>query len=380
MNNSILIITGENSGERYGADLVRQFKKINPNYSFSGIGGNSMKAEGVKLLYSIEEMNLVGIVEIITHLPHLKKIYNSIIREAQINKPKAIVFIDSPDFNLRLAKRIKKFRIPILYYISPTVWAWRQIRLKTIKKTVDKMLLIFPFEKEIYEKNKIPYVYVGHPLIEKVKVSFSQDEFFKKYNLNPQKELITILPGSREIEIKHHMPVLIEAIQKLKKRYSVHFIILKAENIELNHIKKYIPDDLKNIPIISNHHYEAIASSILSLASCGTANLESSLLGTPFISFYYLSPLTYKIGINFIKINHYSIVNILAGKTIIPELIQNNFTSDNIYKETVKIMESKEIRNQMKKNFISITRSLGKKSASQNAALELNQMITKNID
>ncbi len=379
MNNSILIITGENSGERYGADLVRQFKKINPNYSFSGIGGNSMKAEGVKLLYSIKEMNLVGIIEILTHLPRLKKIYNTVIKEAQSNKPDAVVFIDSPDFNLRLAKKIKKFRIPILYYISPTVWAWRQNRLKTIKKTVDQMLLVFPFEKEIYEKNNIPYVYVGHPLVENVRVSFSKNEFFKKYNLNPQKELITILPGSREIEIKHHMPVLAKALKKIKKEYPVHFVILKAENIESNLIKNSIPEDLKDIPIISNHHYEAISSSILALSSCGTANLESSLLGTPFISFYYLSPLTYKIGINFIKINHYSIVNILAGKTIIPELIQNNFTSDSLYKETVKIMEAKEIRNQMKKHFDLITNSLGEKSASKNAALELNRLIKKRI-
>ena len=213
---SILIVAGENSGEKYGADLVHQFKKLHPSLSFFGIGGKHMEREGVNLLFPVGELAVVGVFEIISHLPRIKKIFNKIKREVKRQKPAAAVLIDSPDFNLRLAKKLKKLSIPVLYYISPTVWVWRKGRLKTIKKTVDKMMLIFPFEEKIYEDYGIPAVYVGHPLRERVRASLTKNEFLEKYGLSAQKKLISLLPGSRQSELKYHLPVLAEALEKIK--------------------------------------------------------------------------------------------------------------------------------------------------------------------
>ncbi|KKN17240.1 hypothetical protein LCGC14_0967860 [marine sediment metagenome] len=377
---SILIIAGENSGEKYGADLVHQFKKLHPSLSFFGIGGKHMEREGVNLLFPVEELAVVGVFEIISHLPRIKKIFNKIKREIKRQKPSAAVLIDSPDFNLRLAKKLKKLSIPVLYYISPTVWAWRKGRLKTIKKTVDKMMLIFPFEEKIYEDYGIPAVYVGHPLKERVKTSLTKNEFLEKHGLSGQKKLISLLPGSRRSELKYHIPVLAEAMDRIKSEWDTQFVLLLAENLEKNFLLSLIPPWLKGLKILSEDHYEAIASSDLVLSACGTANLEAALLETPLVSFYRISPLTYFFGHRLATIKNFSIVNILAGERIIPELIQRDFTPQNIFEEIKKIFDSEEQRSGMITQFRRIKKLLGDKTAPQNAAQELGKLIKQKQD
>ncbi len=372
---SILIVAGENSGEKYGADLVHQFKKLHPSLSFFGIGGKHMEREGVNLLFPVEELAVVGVFEIISHLPRIKKIFNKIKREIKHQKPTAAVLIDSPDFNLRLAKKLKKLSIPILYYISPTVWAWRKGRLKTIKKTVDKMMLIFPFEEKIYEDYGIPAVYVGHPLKDRVKASLTKGEFLEKHGLSAQKKLISLLPGSRRSELKYHMPVLAEAMERIKSEWDTQFVLLLAESLEKNFLLSLIPPSLKGLKVLDEDHYEAIASSELVLSACGTANLEAALLETPLVSFYRISPLTYFFGHRLATIKNFSIVNILAGERIIPELIQRDFTPQNILEETKKIFDSEDIRSEMIARFRRIKKILGEKTAPKNAAQELEKLI-----
>lgn len=375
MTNAILIIAGENSGEKYGADLVHQFKKIQPSMSFFGIGGKHMEAEGVNLLFSIEELSVVGGIEVISHIPRIKKIFNRIKKEINHQKPIASVLIDSPDFNLRLAKKLKKLSIPVLYYISPTVWAWRKKRLNTIKKTVERMMLIFPFEEKIYKEHGISAIYVGHPLKERTRISLSKAEFFEKYGLDPQKRLITLLPGSRKSEIKYHMPVLLEAAKKIKKEYAAQFVLVLAESLDANFLTNFIPSNFNDLKVISEDNHEAIASSDLALSACGTANLEAALLKTPLITFYRIFPLTYLFGVRFIKIKNYSIVNILAGKRIVPELIQQRFSPENIFDESKKILDSEKVRSDMKAHSRKIKELLGEEIASQNAAKELEKII-----
>jgi len=372
---SILIIAGENSGEKYGADLVRQFKKLHPSLSFFGIGGTHMEREGVRLLFPVEELAVVGVFEIISHLLRIKKIFNKIKREIKHRKPSAAVLIDSPDFNLRLAKKLKRQSIPVLYYISPTVWAWRKGRLRTIKKTVDKMMLIFPFEEKIYEDYGIPAVYVGHPLKDRIKASLTKNEFLENYGLDPQKKLISLLPGSRRSELKYHMPILAKALERIKSEWDMQFVLLQAENLEKNFLLNLIPSWLKGLKILGEDHYEAIASSDLVLSACGTANLETALLETPLVSFYRISPLTYLFLHRLAAIKNFSIVNILARERIIPELIQRDFTPQNIFEETKKILNSEEQRSEMLAQFRRIKKILGEKNAPQNAAIELEKLI-----
>ena len=377
---SLLIVAGENSGEKYGADLVHQFKKLHPSLSFFGIGGKHMEREGVRLLFLVDELAVVGVFEIISHIPRIKKIFNKIKREIKHQKPSAAVLIDSPDFNLRLAKKLKKLSIPILYYISPTVWAWRKGRLKTIKKTVDKMMLIFPFEEKIYRDYGIPAVYVGHPLKDRVRTFLTKNEFFEKHGLEPQKKLISLLPGSRRSELKYHMPVLAEALERIESEWNTQFVLLLAESLEKNFLLDLIPPKLKGLKILSEDHYEAIASSDLVLSACGTANLEAALLETPLVSFYRISPLTYLFVHRLAAIKNFSIVNILAEERIIPELIQRDFTAQNIFEEAKKIFNSEEQRSEMISQFRNIKRLLGDKTAPQNAAQELEKMIKQKQD
>ena len=374
MTHSILIVAGENSGEKCGASLIREFKKKYPLTQFFGIGGLEMEDEGVDLLYSIQDLSHVGVFEILSHLPRLKGILRSIKREVERRKPAAAVLIDSPDFNLRLVKSIKKLGIPVLYYISPTVWAWRKGRLKTIKKYVDKMLLIFPFEAKIYQQNEIPAEYVGHPLLERMNLSLAREEFLQKYNLSPDKKTICLLPGSRKSEINYHMPILIPAVQMIEEEGGIQFVLPLAENLDDEDLRSFIPAENDRIKILTKDRLEGMAYSDLILSSCGTANLEAALLGVPFIAYYRISPLTYNLGIPFVRTRTYSIVNILAGSKIVPELIQRGFTPDNIVNETSKILQSEEIRARMKEQFQNVRLSLGERKASQNAAQELEKL------
>lgn len=374
MTHSILIVAGENSGEKCGASLIREFKKKYPLTQFFGIGGLEMEDEGVDLLYSIQDLSHVGVFEILSHLPRLKGILRSIKREVERRKPAAAVLIDSPDFNLRLVKSIKKLGIPVLYYISPTVWAWRKGRLKTIKKYVDKMLLIFPFEAKIYQQNEIPAEYVGHPLLERMNLSLAREEFLQKYNLSPDKKTICLLPGSRKSEINYHMPILTPAVQMIEAEGGIQFVLPLAENLDVEDLRSFIPAENDRIKILTKDRLEGMAYSDLILSSCGTANLEAALLGVPFIAYYRISPLTYNLGIPFVRTRTYSIVNILAGSKIVPELIQRGFTPDNIVNETSKILQSEEIRARMKEQFQNVRLSLGERKASQNAAHELEKL------
>lgn len=375
MTGPFLIIAGENSGEKYGARIIHEFRKLHPSATFFGIGGKEMEKEGVELLFSIKELALVGAFEVIAHLPRLRRIFSHLKKEIARREPVASVLVDSPDFNLRLAKVLKKKSIPVLYYISPTVWAWRKGRLKTIKNAVDKMMLIFPFEEKMYREHQIPAVYVGHPLREILKLALPKKEFLKKHNLDPSKKAITFLPGSRRSELTFHMPVIVKAIKRIQEEFDTQFLLLKAENIDDQLISGFISSSMDKIKILAEDKYEAMASSDIILAACGTANLEAALLEIPLISFYRIQPLTYLLGRPFVHIRNYSIVNILAGRRIVPELIQRDFTPQNIYWETKRILCSAEKRMEMIKDFQSIKKILGDRMASQNAAQELGKLI-----
>jgi lipid-A-disaccharide synthase len=376
LTRSILLVAGENSGEKCGAGLIREFNKKYPSFEFFGIGGSQMEETGVDLIYSIRDLSHVGIFEILSHLPRLKRILNNIKQEVAKRKPEAAVLIDSPDFNLRLVKSIKRLGIPVLYYISPTVWAWRKGRLKTIKKYVDKMLLIFPFEEKIYQESGIPAKYVGHPLLERMNLSLTMEKFFQKHNLSLDKKTICLLPGSRKSEINSHMPILYPAVEKISEEEEIQFVLPLAENLDIQDLRNSFAAENDLLKILTEDRLEGMAYSDLILSSCGTANLEAAFLQIPFIAFYRISPLTYRLGIPFVRTRIYSIVNILADSKIVPELIQKEFTSDNLVKETQRILQSEKTREQMKEQFREIRQSLGEQKASQNAALELEKMLS----
>jgi lipid-A-disaccharide synthase len=372
---SILIVAGENSGDRHGADVVREFKRRHADSSFFGVGGERLTREGVEICCSSKELSAVGIFEVVARLPQIHRVFTRLEKEVQARRPAAAVLIDSPDFNLRLAKKMHKAGIPVLYYISPTVWAWRSGRLKTIREVVARMCLIFPFEKQLYDESGIPAVFVGHPLKGTVRAGLNRDDFLSKYSLPREGHLITLLPGSRRSELKNHLPVLVAAARGLRKEIPVHFLLVLADGIDRGYLHRFLPRQEPGFDVLTEDGYDAIAHADLVLSSCGTANLETALLGTPFIAFYRLSPLTYYPFHRLVRIHAYSIVNILAAAPVVPELIQGSFDSAHLIRETKALLFSEEKRAKMKLEFQRVAGLLGEDRAAENVARELEGIV-----
>lgn len=371
MTGPVLIVAGESSGERYGADLVREFRKRRPGTGFFGIGGARMAAEGVEILFPEEDLAVMGVFEILSQVPRIRRIFRRLVREVSSRKPAAAVLIDSPDFNLRLAKKLRKAGVPVLYYVSPTVWAWRRGRLKAVRRFVSRMMLIFPFEEEIYRAEGIPASYIGHPLLERVRAAFGRDELIAKYGLDPAKKLVVLLPGSRRGELRYHAPVLAETVARLRTSGDLQFVLVLAESLGWRDLERSWPGPIEGLTVLERDGYEAMAAADIILSSCGTATLEAALLGAPVIAFYRISPLTYGAGRRFVRISRFSIVNILAGRSIVPELIQGKFTAGNLAGETLRVLASEDVRREMRDAFLEIRKNLGEGRASENAAREL---------
>lgn len=373
---SILIVAAESSGDRHAAGLVRAYKELDPAARFFGTGGSALAGQGVEILHSVRELSLVGVAEILTALPRVKRIFNRIVAECEARRPAAAVLVDSPDLNLRLAKALRRRGIPVLYYISPTVWAWRRGRLKTIKANVDKMLLIFPFERDIYREAGIPAVYVGHPLVERLKVDLDRAAFLRRQGLDPARRIVTLLPGSRRSELRYHTPVLAEAAARLRERFAVDLVLVLAEELSEADLEDALPPGGRaGLTVVRGGALEAMAASELVLSSCGTATLEAALLGIPLVAFYKISGLTYTFGRPFVRSGPYCIVNILAGETVVPELIQRGFTAGRLETEARRLLESDEARASMRVAFAAVRAGLGDDAASPGAARELAALI-----
>lgn len=373
---SILVVAGESSGDRHAAGLVRAYKEIDPTPRFFGTGGDALAGQGVEILHDISELSLVGVAEVLTSLPRVRRIFKRIVAECEARRPAAAVLVDSPDLNLRLAKALHKRGIPVLYYISPTVWAWRRGRLKTIKANVAKMLLIFPFERGVYEKAGVPAVYVGHPLIERLGPRPDREAFLRRHGLDPSRRIVTLLPGSRRSELRYHMPVLAEAAARLRDRCAVETVLVLADGLDEGDLEASLRDGGRaGLVVTRGPVSDALAVSDLALSSCGTATLEAALAGTPLVAFYRISGLTYAFGRPFVRAKHYCIVNILSGAAVVPELIQSDFTPDRLEAEARRLLESDDARTRMKAAFAAVRTGLGDEEASPRAARELSALI-----
>ena len=375
MTRSVLLIAGENSGDKYGAGLVRAFKSSQPEVNFFGIGGPGLAEAGLESLHPMDALSTVGLVEVVSRLPRLFLILRSVVRAAASRRPAAAVLIDAPDFNLRLAPRLRRLGIPVLYYVSPTVWAWRAGRLKTIKRNVRKMLLIFPFEREIYERAGIAHAYVGHPLQDKVRASQDRETFRTRHHLDLRRPLVVLLPGSRTGEVLRHLPILGPAADRLRTELGASCLVVRAESVAAETLRAAWPAGIELPPVLPAPGYDAMAAADLVVSSCGTANLEAALLGTPFIAFYRISPLTYLLGRPFVRIGRYSIVNILAGRTVVPELIQNRFTPETVFSEARRLLESEAERARIREDLGRIAALMKVDNPSGNAARELAALV-----
>ncbi|MGD2092322.1 MAG: lipid-A-disaccharide synthase [Candidatus Aminicenantes bacterium] len=349
---NILIIAAENSAENYAAQIVDQFKQNNTPVHFFGVGGDQLQEQGVELIVHNKELAVVGIIEVISSILKLKRYMKILFNEAIKRKAEAVLLIDYPDFNLRMARKCKQAGLRVYYYISPTIWAWRYSRVKLIKKYVHHIFIIFPFEIPIFEKENISFTYTGHPLLPTVKVIEKKEDFRKKYALPDDVLLVTLLPGSRKSEILFLLPEMLRAMELLKKEFNIRIFLLKANGIERDLLLPYLNENPLQVQVLDQPKgYDLINASDIILTTCGTSNLEIAIIGIPFLAVYRVNKLSYILGKRFVKINLYSIVNILAGKEVIRELIQHDYTAENIVTEMRRILKEPGVREEMLTQF-----------------------------
>ena len=364
----ILIIAGEVSGDLIGSGLVYQLKKINPSLKISGIGGEKMKDAGMELIFHINQMAFLGFWEVLKHYPFIRKVRNKILDRVADNKIKYAVLIDYPGFNLNIAPRLKKLGVKIFYYVSPQLWAWGSGRVKKIQKFIEKMLVIFPFEKDFYKNFSIDVEFVGHPLVERINnYSFlSKDELYKKLNLEKDKEILLLLPGSRKQEIERIFPEVIKAAKKLSDKFNLQVVVACSSNIDKN-ILTELSDNVK-FTVASDVTYDLMKNSKFGIIKSGTSTLEAGYFTLPMVVVYKTSPASYLIGSNLIKIDKIAMANIILGEKLVPELIQSEVNEKIIFRQSEKILSNDSEYKRIKTRLENIKNLLGETGASEKAA------------
>jgi len=369
---NVLIIAGEVSGDLHGASLIRELKKLDSSLKIFGIGGDKMRAEGMELIYHIDKMAFLGFVEVIKHLPFIKKVQRDIIDEVKKRKVREVVLIDYPGFNLNLAKKLKalepELKLKLIYYITPQVWAWGKGRVNKIKELFNKVLVVFPFEEKFFKSKNVNAEFVGHPLIQEINSYkfLTKDQLNKKFDLDSAKEILLILPGSRKQEVESIFPEAIKAANKLSDEFNMQIVVACSSSIDEKVF--YGLTDQKNFKVIKDHTYDLLKHSKFGIVKSGTSTLEAGLMELPMVIIYKTSMLTYKIGKSLVKIKNIGMANIVLDEQVVPELIQNEANAGNIYDTAKNILSNSALLNQTKLKLRRIKEVLGDKNAPQNAA------------
>jgi lipid-A-disaccharide synthase len=373
-NKLVFISAGEQSGEMHGASLIKELRKVSGEQKLviAGLGGEMMKTEGAELLYHINSLAAVGLLDVARKYSYFKRVLKECTEYVKEHSPAAVILIDYPGFNLRFAEEIRKFyNGKIIYYISPQLWAWHEKRVYKVKEYVDKMLVVFPFEEEFYRKYGVEAEYVGHPLVKRIGEFLKQNE--RKTETLTGKKKITLMPGSRNNEIKNHLPVLLETVELLNKEFDTEVTISKAASVSEESFEPYL-NQFKNYELSERNSYELILNSDLVMAKAGTSTLECGLIGTPNFVFLKTAFINYLLLKPIVKINNIALVNIIAKENIVREFIQNDFKAENLLAESTRILSDNIYCDQMKDKLKKIRNILGDKNASYNAAVIIKNL------
>lgn len=366
MKQRIMMIAGEASGDLHGAGVIRELKRKNPSIEIYGIGGDKMQKEGMSLTYHVREMSFMGFVEVIKHLPLIRSVEKTLEQLLTLKKPDVVVLIDYPGFNLRFARIAKKRGIKVVYYISPQVWAWKKGRVKKMSGLIDMMCVVFPFEVPIYEKENIPVKFVGHPLVEELQEMMTREQFSKRYGLDQAKKFIAVIPGSRKQEIENLFSVMVRSAKELAEN-GKEIIVAVAPNLPLALYQNALPTNL-NVTFVQHATHEVMKYAEFAFVTSGTATLETACFTTPMVVVYRTSFITYWIARLVVKIPYISLVNIVAEKMVVPEMIQGDATVEKLVNVSRSILDSRERYSQTKKELDIVRQKLGGIGASANVA------------
>lgn len=354
----VLISAGEASGDLYASRVVEAVRLRRPDAEFFGCAGPRMQAAGVRTIVDARSLAVVGLVEVLAHIPRIYGEYRKLFRAIGTERPDVAVLTDSPDFHLRLAKRLRRHGIPVVYLIAPQAWAWRRGRVRTMRATIDRLLCIFPFEEDFFRRYGVPVTYIGHPLARIVKSSLDRNEFCEKFNLPRDRRIVTLLPGSRRGEVERHMPALLDAAHLIGKRHSVSFILALPTQFGAEKTSFWERIRASSIQVIEGFTWDALAQAELALAASGTVTVEAALLGVPMVTFYRVNALSWIVGRWLVKAPFLSMVNLVAGRRVVPELIQDEMTGERIAAEAVRLLEDEASRVTMRADLAEVALKL----------------------
>jgi lipid-A-disaccharide synthase len=327
----------------YGAQLIEALRRRDPSSEFFGAGGDRMRAAGCDTVVDAKDLAVVGISEIVSHLPKIYGLFHRLIAEADRRRPDLAVVIDSPAFNWRVARQMRKRCIPVVYYVCPQFWAWRQGRVRLLRKYVDKALVIFPFEEKFYRDRGVDATFVGHPLTDLSAPPIDRDAYASTYKLDAAKPWITLMPGSRMKEVRMNWPTILDSALKLSSGYE--FLLPVAPTLDRGFLESLISSRL-SIRLVAEA-LPALAQSRAGIIASGTATVEAAMMSTPFVMVYRVSPLTYFLGRPRVKVPHFAMVNLIAGKEVVPELVQHDFTAEKVVARLSDILPDGHARSQM---------------------------------
>lgn len=378
MGNSrrIMIVAGEASGDIYGADLVCEAHRLDPDLHFVGIGGQRMREAGVQTLVDSADMAVVGLVEVLKHFDVISAAFLKLKKLLREDPPALLILIDYPGFNLRLAKVARRAGVKVLYYISPQIWAWRQGRVKKIARLVDHMAVILPFEAAFYEHAGLPVTFVGHPLLDMVQVSMNREQSAASFGLDPSRKIVGLFPGSRTNEIERLLPVIIDSARLLKNQFpDIQFAVPVASTLNQEDLAHQFLAAGLDVTFTHERIHDLIRACDAVISVSGTVTLEIALIGTPMVIIYKLSPLTYLLAKRLVKIEHIGLCNIIAGETVVRELIQHEANPDMISAEIEKILDNLQYASGIKQKLSAVRSQLKSGGASANVArLALSMM------
>jgi len=359
-NQSVMIVAGEASGEMYGASIATEIAALAPRTRFFGMGGDCMRKAGVETLVDANVMAVMGLVEVLAHLPVIVNGFNTLKKKLLSDPPDLLILIDYPDFNLRLAKVAKKAGIKVLYFISPQVWAWRSGRVTGIGRVVDMMAVLFPFEVPFYQKAGIPVTFVGHPLLDMVRPTMKRDEALSSLGLDTQRRCVGLFPGSRRAEIDKLLPVILESARLLKERMpDLQFVLPLASSLKTGDLAPYLAGAKVQVSIVSGRNHDVMSACDAAISASGTVVMELALVGIPTVLIYKVSPLTYQIGKRVINVPHIGICNIVAEKRMVKELIQHEAEPVPIADEVDALLNDTAYAAGMREGFAAMRVKLG---------------------
>ena len=374
-----MIVAGEASGDLHGGNLIREMQRIDPDLTFYGLGGERMKAAGVKLLANAADTAVVGLTEVVLKLGTILQVMHRLKSSLKKERPDLVILIDYPDFNLPLARTARRLGLKVLYYISPQVWAWRKGRIDTIRKSVDRMAVILPFEEQFYREAGVSVDFVGHPLLDEVRKKYTRAEAMKRFGLKSEAITIGLLPGSRSSEVGRLLPEMLKACRILMDKLSpLQFILPIAGTLDPDFVRDILRQFTVPVNVVREEIYDVISVSDVAIVASGTATLETALLEVPMVVVYKVSASSYAIGRRFIRVDHISLVNIIAERTIVPELIQAEANPERIASEVRELIVQEGKAREMKASLAEIRGKLEAPGASQRTARIACDMLASN--